>query len=191
MPIVAFLGVESPKCWQPHQNTDALDFTVTNIPDSSWLLAIHKVSWWVSSAIVITCSSIIALYYFDISIFKELDPIFMATTGIVGLLFFFLLAFRIIDKIGKSFKNRVALPFRKLPVGQKEFLIQKYRTGYRDFEIEASIGTPRWIEELANWRYIEWISPMIFTADTPSYYAITEAGWNEIKKHQDRQHEKV
>ena len=157
---------------------------MTSLPDSGWLTAIHKIAWWVAAAITVTAAIILLLVFFEAPVFSELPHKVAAGIGVVGILSFFLLLFQCIDQATKRRRPRVSRPFDKLSDQQKQFLFHIFRQGSREFNLPAGTGSPRWLEELENWGYIEWHSPMIFTANTPDYYSITEDGWRRLEKGQ-------
>lgn len=155
---------------------------MTNLPDSGWLTAIHKVSWWVAAAIAVTAVVVLMLAYLGAPWFGQIPAMVAAGIGGAGILFGFLLVFQWIDLIHKRRSTKVARPVAKLSDQQRQFLMRIYRQGKRSFELPSGFGSPRWLEELKNWRYIEWHSPFVITASTPDYYSITEDGWLQLEK---------
>ena len=159
---------------------------MTNIPDSGWLAVIHKVDWWVSAAIAVAAALVLALAHFDAPWFGQLPSTTAIVIGGVGILFFCLLVFRLIgltyDAVRKRRSGRVHRGINKLSDQQREFLMRIFQRGSRNFELHSGFGSPRWFEELKNWKYIEWHSPIIWTVDTPRYYSITEDGWRQLEK---------
>ena len=111
-----------------------------------------------------------------------------AGIGATGILFYCLLLFRGIDLASKRRRSKVRRGINKLSDQQKEFLMQIFMRGSRDFQIPADFGSPRWLEELRNWHYIELHSTIMFTADSPDFYSITEDGWRQLEKARSESH---
>ncbi len=80
-------------------------------------------------------------------------------------------------------------PFNALTDEQRELLTGVFRTGARSFK-RYERATPRWVEELSEWGYIEWHSPLIWNADSPDYYSLTSAGWEATRRSLRGKHKK-
>lgn len=157
-----------------------------NIPDSGWIAVLRKAEWWVLAAVTTAAAVVLALAHFKAPWFGQLSTTAAIVTGCVGVLAFFLLVFKGIDRTLKAFRKRRIGRVRRKPSElsqrQVEFLVKIYKSGSRDFELPDGFRSPRWLEELKNWNYIKWHSPLVWTPGTPDYYSITEGGWRELEK---------
>ena len=163
-----------------------------SLPDSGWFTVVRKAEWWLVAAVATTAAVVLALAHFNVSWFADLPATVAAGTAIVGVLAFFLLVFKCVDEAWIAIRNsrasRVRRRAKKLSQEQREFLMSKYSSGSRSFTLPASFGSPRWLEELQNWNYIKWHSPLMLTPDSPDYFSITEAGWRELDKWHRKSH---
>ena len=76
--------------------------------------------------------------------------------------------------------------FSRLSDRQREYLLGRFESGSRRFEIPAGSTKPRWFEELQDWKYIEWVSPVVIVRGMSDTYYITRAGWQEIQRFQEK-----
>lgn len=155
-------------------------------PDSGWLTLLQKIDWWVSAAICTAAAIVLGLVALKAPWFGQLPGTSAAIVGVVGVLFFCLMIFQTIARVVENRSDKVRRPVKKLSARQREFLLRVVRTGSRDFKVYGRESSQRWLEELQNWNYIKWNSPLIYTADSPDYYSITEDGWKQLEKYQKR-----
>lgn len=159
---------------------------MTNIPDSGWLAIIQKIDWWIIASFAAASTVILLLAANDAPLFRQLSPAAAAIVGAVCVLFTSLLIFRLFDSACKAYRRRKESMVRKridrLSNVQKEQLTKVFSTGKRNFEIPAESGTPRWLEELEEWKYIEQHPIIVYTAGMPEFYSITKDGWKQLEK---------
>lgn len=157
-----------------------------SIPDSGWLTVLRKVEWWLLAAVSTASAVVLVLAHFKVSWFEHLPATGALVTALIGLLAFFSLLFKAINEAWKAIQRRRAGKVRRrakrLSQQQVEFLMSKFAHGSRSFELPGSFGSPRWFEELKNWNYVKWHSPLIWTAGMSHSYSITEGGWRELEK---------
>lgn len=148
---------------------------------SDWLVTIQKIDWWISAAIV--AASLIMLYfvYLEVPWFKNLPPVFLGIIGSAGLFCFFLIIFQRIDTIIKSCKYRVLRNFNKLSDQQREFLINIFHSGNRHTERLERQDIPRWLEELAEWNYLEIVLQGGGSKGLHYRITITARGWKHLE----------
>lgn len=159
---------------------------MTNFPDSGWITSIQKIEWWVSASVATAAALILSLAVCGAPWFGLLPPTIAMAIAIVGVLFSCLLMFKVIDIAFRAFKrnreSKVRRRIDQLSDYQQQFLAGVFRSGGRSFDLPPNSGSPRWIEELVSWNYIEWHAPIVITADTREYYSVTEDGWNQLEK---------
>ena len=146
-----------------------------------WLVTIQKIDWWISAAIVAASSIMLYLVYLGVPWFKNLPPVFLGIIGSAGLLCFFLIIFRCIDTIIKSCRYRVLRNFNKLSDQQREYLINIFHTGKRHTERLERQYIPRWLEELAEWNYLEIVLQGVGSKGQRYRITITERGWRQLE----------
>lgn len=71
-------------------------------------------------------------------------------------------------------------PFDRLSRQQKSFVIQRFRSGTRQFSMEHEASKMRWFEELANWRYVE-AQQLLMYSGGPWPYEVCEGAWQELE----------
>jgi hypothetical protein len=74
----------------------------------------------------------------------------------------------------------LARRFSKLSAQQRELLLRIYKSGQRRFEWPHD--NYRWFEELDEFGFIEYISPIIIFAGQASTYKVTVEGWKAMEQ---------
>ena len=159
---------------------------MTNPPDSGWLVDLDKVPWWVLAAILSAVAAMHIRIGVDDPVIDQLPTTAGYTIRAIGILSFFLLLFKQIDRIRKGWirknKRSVKRRFGGISDRQRKLLEDVYNSGSRDFELPHACGDPRWLEELANWNYVKKLPLVAVYDDMPTSYCVTETGWEEIEK---------
>lgn len=143
-----------------------------SLPDSGWITGLQKLAWWVFAGVAVGMGGLRVLGY---------SGIWIEAPGLIALC---LLVFRALDSLWESRKSRIRRSFKRLnQKQQQQFLIDRYNSGSRRFEREEPVSSTRWVEELQDWNYIEWISPVIISPWSSYTYYVTAKGWAEVEKH--------
>jgi hypothetical protein len=154
---------------------------LADLPDSGWLSALGKVELWVCGAIALAVAILLPLWWFDVPPFNAVDRgwrAFLAVAGLVAACLFVARFVKYFIDRRRGPSGRLKRPFEKLSEHQRKYMAGLYRRGRRDFEVRNSPG--RWFEELSIWNFIEWVHVPIISAESPSYYNVTEAAWQRL-----------
>ena len=136
-------------------------------PDSRWLDAIDKVSWWVLAGIAVSCWITLG---FRASGFLTIRSSALWILFLAGALPLCLLIARGIDIWYKILKERPC-KFSKLTKEQQEFLIGQVKTGDRFIYGSDEFSSQHWYKELRDLNYIG------------SYDHISRRGWKKVEEH--------
>jgi len=160
---------------------------MTDLPSSSWIEALEKIALWLLFALVAGFGTTVLLFLWDVGVLRETPGSIKSIIVIAFVIFSFLLGARLLKLFVECVKNKNAAngpklkrAFSRLSDQQKAFLIDQHHKLSRQFEIQNA--SQRWLEELENWNFVVYRSPLIIIPGRPHSYEVTERAWLEMDK---------